>query len=85
MLQTHKKVSLRLHKKFGSWLDGWARKNVSADQTKACTDWLMGEVDGLKASTTRHVDLHPTDRAPFCPYSKYKVAYHTPPQQPQKD
>ncbi|KAK2144293.1 hypothetical protein NP493_4262g00000 [Ridgeia piscesae] len=81
--ETHKKVSLRLHNKFQSWLDGWAQENVSTEQSKACTDWLMGDVDGLKESTTKRVDLHPSERAPFCPYNKYTVVYHT--QQPQKD
>ena len=44
LLQTHEKVSLRLHSKFAAVVDRWREKNVTPEQEKACEMWLMGKV-----------------------------------------
>ncbi|EDO41458.1 predicted protein, partial [Nematostella vectensis] len=52
--ECHPRVMPRLHNRFQKWLDEWLSANVTRDMNNKCEDWLLGNVDGLRAcSTTR--------------------------------
>lgn len=69
--QSHQKVSLRLNKKFRAWHRLWLEENVSADQEKLCTHWLLGLVEDSLPSVCVKVD-NPT-KPPYACYNRYKL------------
>lgn len=73
--ESHKRVSLRLHKKFDKWLSDWRKMNVSNEQEVACVQWMLGKTDGIRPSKTIIERIFP-DCAPYYRYSKYKVEFY---------
>ncbi|XP_033823560.1 SIN3 transcription regulator family member Aa isoform X1 [Periophthalmus magnuspinnatus] len=74
--QSHERVSTRLHTRFQSWVDSWAKEHVSRDMNAETNKWLMGEGrDGLLPCTTNRQPeiLH------FRNINKYRVKYHNSP------
>uniref|UniRef100_A0AAQ4S0Z5 Paired amphipathic helix protein Sin3a n=1 Tax=Gasterosteus aculeatus aculeatus TaxID=481459 RepID=A0AAQ4S0Z5_GASAC len=72
--QSQQRVNTRLHRRFHSWLDGWAEQHVSADMAADNRKWLMGERREalLPCATTRCPEvLH------YIPVNKYRVTYRT--------
>lgn len=74
-LQSHERVSTRLHKRFQAWVDFWVKEHVTRDMAAETNKWLMGEGrDGLvPCTTTRELEiLH------FMNINKYRVKYGSP-------
>lgn len=71
--QCHPEVTKRLHNKFKSWHKQWSGTNVSDQQQKACTDWLMGRIEGVVANRTRVLTNNDLKRTPYMPYNRFKV------------
>ncbi|KAL5019521.1 hypothetical protein ScPMuIL_002413 [Solemya velum] len=73
--ESHKHVSLKLHRKFKTWVNKWRDSNVSPDMDNNCSLWLMGKTEGNRASKTVCKKIDNTDKAPYYPYNKYIVEY----------
>uniref|UniRef100_A0AAQ6AF94 Paired amphipathic helix protein Sin3a n=1 Tax=Amphiprion ocellaris TaxID=80972 RepID=A0AAQ6AF94_AMPOC len=72
--QSHQGVNTRLHRRFQSWLDSWAKDHVTGDMAADSRKWLMGEAqeDLLPCSTTCCPEiLH------YLHINKYRVQYRT--------
>lgn len=74
-LQSHKRVSLKLHDKFSSWIEGWREENLSEDQRSDCEAWLMGHGDDVVACNTTREPRGDEDSTPYFSYNKYHVEY----------
>lgn len=61
ILQTHKKVTSRLFKKFNRFHERWLEKNVEKPQRIACEDWLCGLVDGSVPEEDKDEDVEMKD------------------------
>lgn len=73
--ESHKRVSLKLHDKFSSWIEGWREENLSEDQQSDCEAWLMGHGDDVVACTTTREPRGDEDSTPYFSYNKYRVEY----------
>lgn len=74
-LQSHERVSLKLHHKFAAWVDSFVEENVTEEAKEECDKWLMGLAEDNKpCETTRHTD-NDTCKAPYYTYNKYSVKY----------
>lgn len=71
--ESHKKVSLKLHEKFASWVSKWNKDHVTPEMEKMCSDWLMGDIEDLKPCITTKREIDNENAAPYYVYSKYKV------------
>ncbi|XP_071390370.1 paired amphipathic helix protein Sin3a-like [Centroberyx affinis] len=72
--QSHQRVNTRLHRRFHSWLDSWAKEHVSSDMAADNRKWLMGEGrEGLVSCTTT---LNP-EVLHYLNINKYRVKYRT--------
>uniref|UniRef100_A0A3Q1HC09 Paired amphipathic helix protein Sin3a n=1 Tax=Acanthochromis polyacanthus TaxID=80966 RepID=A0A3Q1HC09_9TELE len=72
--QSHQRVNTRLHRRFQSWLNSWAKDHVTGDMAASSRKWLMGEAqeDLLPCSTTCCPEvLH------YLHINKYRVQYRT--------
>uniref|UniRef100_A0A0L8FPH9 Uncharacterized protein n=1 Tax=Octopus bimaculoides TaxID=37653 RepID=A0A0L8FPH9_OCTBM len=78
---SHKRVSLRLHKKFDKWVNDWRKDHVTNDQELACMQWMTGKTEGIRPSKTTIEKIFP-DCAPYYCYNKYKVEFSDHPQRP---
>uniref|UniRef100_A0A7N8XBU9 SIN3 transcription regulator family member Ab n=1 Tax=Mastacembelus armatus TaxID=205130 RepID=A0A7N8XBU9_9TELE len=72
--QSHQQVNTRLHRRFQSCLDNWAKEHVTSDMAANCHKWLMGDGhEGLLSCTTTCTPevLH------YLNINKYRVKYRT--------
>ncbi|KAJ3593367.1 hypothetical protein NHX12_005702 [Muraenolepis orangiensis] len=70
--QSQERVNTRLHRRFQSWVDSWAREHVTGEMAAENRCWLMGERrEGLlPCTTTRNPQvLH------YVGVNKYRVTY----------
>ncbi|XP_069103169.1 paired amphipathic helix protein Sin3a-like isoform X1 [Argopecten irradians] len=77
--ESHKRVSLKLHDKFSSWVDKWRAQNVTVDMEKECDDWMMGRGDDMRANETVCNKVCVEDTAPYYEYNQYRVTYQEKP------
>ena len=69
-------MSLRLHKKFGNWLDRWGEANIDAVAKETCKKWLMGDVEhAMKKCYTECKRDNDLGKSPYYPYNRYAVKY----------
>nr|XP_022306846.1 paired amphipathic helix protein Sin3a-like isoform X1 [Crassostrea virginica]XP_022306847.1 paired amphipathic helix protein Sin3a-like isoform X1 [Crassostrea virginica] len=73
--ESHKRVSLKLHDKFTTWIENWRQENLTDDQREAATEWLMGRTADLVACTTTTESCGGPDATPYFSYNKYRVEY----------
>ncbi|XP_062620426.1 paired amphipathic helix protein Sin3a-like isoform X2 [Saccostrea cucullata] len=73
--ESHKRVSLKLHDKFSTWINRWREENLTEDQKSVCEDWLMGRTEDLVACTTTKESCGAEDATPYFTFNKYKVEY----------
>ncbi|XP_061180555.1 paired amphipathic helix protein Sin3a-like [Saccostrea echinata] len=71
--ESHKRVSLKLHDKFATWINRWREENLMENQKSACEDWLMGHTEDLVACTTTTESCGAEDATPYFTFNKYKV------------
>lgn len=74
LFQSHQQVNTRLHRRFQTWLDTWAKEHVTSDMAADNHKWLMGdEQEGLLSCTTTCSPevLH------YLNINKYRVKYRT--------
>ncbi|XP_004066908.1 paired amphipathic helix protein Sin3a [Oryzias latipes] len=72
--QSHQQVNTRLHRRFQTWLDAWAKEHVTSEMAADNHKWLMGdEREGLLSCTTTRCPevLH------YLNVNKYRVKYRT--------
>ncbi|KAL3065822.1 hypothetical protein OYC64_015875 [Pagothenia borchgrevinki] len=72
--QSQQRVNTRLHRRFHTWLDSWAKEHVTSDMAADNRKWLMGERrEGLlPCTTTCHLKvLH------YININKFRVKYRT--------
>ncbi|XP_035991900.1 paired amphipathic helix protein Sin3a [Fundulus heteroclitus] len=72
--QSHQRVNTRLHRRFHTWVDGWAQKHVTSEMAANTHKWLMGDAkEGLLSCTTtcNPEVLH------YLNINKYRVQYRT--------
>uniref|UniRef100_A0A8C6LMV2 Paired amphipathic helix protein Sin3a n=1 Tax=Nothobranchius furzeri TaxID=105023 RepID=A0A8C6LMV2_NOTFU len=72
--QSHQRVNTRLHRRFHTWLDIWAKKHVTSEMSANTQKWLMGDgQEGLLSCTTTCCPevLH------YLNVNKYRVKYRT--------
>ncbi|XP_049923786.1 paired amphipathic helix protein Sin3a-like [Epinephelus moara] len=72
--QSQERVNTRLHRRFHTWLDTWAKEHVTSDMAADNHKWLMGERrEGLLPCTTtcNPEVLH------YININKYRVKYRT--------
>ncbi|XP_066262316.1 paired amphipathic helix protein Sin3a-like [Euwallacea similis] len=70
---SHPRVTKQKSSKFRAWLKRWAGEHVTDSQTKYCTDWLMGRVEGVVPNRTRVLTDNDLRRTPYVPYNRYRV------------
>ncbi|KAK1891781.1 Paired amphipathic helix protein Sin3a [Dissostichus eleginoides] len=74
LTRAHQRVNTRLHRRFHTWLDSWAKEHVTSDMAADNRKWLMGERrEGLlPCTTTCHLKvLH------YININKFRVKYRT--------
>jgi len=73
--ESHRTVSLAMHKKFLSWVDSWLNKNTDSKSRSMCDSWLMGtdEDMDIKECTTRLSQDNDISKTPYFTYSRYIV------------
>ncbi|XP_041355634.1 paired amphipathic helix protein Sin3a-like isoform X2 [Gigantopelta aegis] len=81
--ESHKKVSVRLHEKFMSWVNKWCDVNVTAEEESKTTQWLLGDVVDSKHCQTTCNKIYRPDRAPYYEYHKYTVQSLEPTPEPE--
>uniref|UniRef100_A0A8C6LU18 Paired amphipathic helix protein Sin3a n=1 Tax=Nothobranchius furzeri TaxID=105023 RepID=A0A8C6LU18_NOTFU len=72
--RAHQRVNTRLHRRFHTWLDIWAKKHVTSEMSANTQKWLMGDgQEGLLSCTTTCCPevLH------YLNVNKYRVKYRT--------
>ncbi|XP_053172449.1 paired amphipathic helix protein Sin3a-like isoform X2 [Scomber japonicus] len=72
--QSQQRVNTRLHRRFQTWLDSWAKEHVTSDMAADNRKWLMGDgQEGLVSCTTtcNPEILH------YLNVNKYRVKYRT--------
>ncbi|XP_072236154.1 paired amphipathic helix protein Sin3a-like isoform X2 [Leuresthes tenuis] len=72
--QSHQRVNTRLHRRFQTWLDAWAKEHVTSEMGADSHKWLMGDgQEGLLSCTTTCCPelLH------YLNINKYRVKYRT--------
>lgn len=73
-LQSHERVSKRLHQRFQAWVDKWTKEHVTREMAAETSKWLMGEgLEGLVPCTTSC----DTETLHFVSINKYRVKYGT--------
>lgn len=74
VLQSHERVSKRLHQRFQAWVDKWTKEHVPREMAAETSKWLMGEgLEGLVPCTT----TCDTETLHFVSINKYRVKYGT--------
>lgn len=69
--QSHRKVSERMHRNFGTWHRSWLNKNVSNEQDSQCEDWLQG----LDYECITHcIKVQDCTRPPYCHFRRFRTA-----------
>ncbi|EEC13644.1 sin3b, putative, partial [Ixodes scapularis] len=69
--QSHRKVSERMHRNFGTWHRSWLDKNVSNEQDSQCEDWLQG----LDYECITHcIKVQDCTRPPYCHFRRFRTA-----------
>lgn len=76
---------MKLHEKFASYVKKWNDANVTEEQAKESTKWLMGDVEDMKPCKTIRKDDNNLEKAPYYPYNRYSVEYQEVPKPMETD
>jgi len=71
--QSHRCISLRLHKKFSVWVNKWLEEHTSKADIDSCNDWLIGNIPDLKTCSTTIQTNNSLEKAPYYQHNRYVV------------
>lgn len=71
--QTHPHLTRSKDEKFRAWNEKWVECNVSEQDMKNCTEWLLGKGTDVIPNRTRILTDNDLTKPPYVPYNKYKV------------
>ncbi|GIY36696.1 hypothetical protein CEXT_216131 [Caerostris extrusa] len=69
---SHKRVSLRLHKRFDKFHQQWLKRNVDDAQEKRCRNWLVGDCEDSVPTTCLSIDN--PNKSPYRLFNRYRPA-----------
>lgn len=71
--QSHPQLTKKKDEKFRAWNEKWVERNVSDEEIKNCTDWLLGKGNDVVSNKTKISTDNDLSKPPYVPYNRYKV------------